>query len=54
MDLLRAEKAGMNVQIAMASLPTPDERMEQLEEEYQVSDRFKPMTTKMRLEYTSI
>lgn len=33
------EKAGFDTQMTMASLPTTDERMEQLKEEYQVSER---------------
>lgn len=35
-DLLRMEKAGVDTQMAMASLATTDERIEQLKEEYQV------------------
>lgn len=35
-DLARMEKAGVDMQIALASFPTKSERMEQLKEEYTV------------------
>lgn len=38
-DLARMEKAGVDMQMALASLPTKDERIEQLKDEYQVRKR---------------
>lgn len=37
-DVKRMEKAGVDMQMAVASLPSTEERIEQLKEEYQVSD----------------
>lgn len=37
-DMQRMSKSGMDVQIAMAGLPTTAERIEQLKEEYQVDE----------------
>lgn len=36
-DIARMEKAGVDMQMTTASLPTTDERIEQLKEEYQVN-----------------
>lgn len=37
-DFQRMEKSGVDIQMALASLPTKEERMEQLKEEYQAHE----------------
>lgn len=39
-DLTRMSKHGIDVQMTMAGLPTTDERIEQLKEEYQVISEY--------------
>lgn len=49
-DLHRIEKSGNDIQMALASLPTKEERMEQLKDEYQAhEDEYRRILNRLEL-----